>query len=37
LFITAAEWRGMTGGEMVAPASGQVLAVSVAVPGAGWP
>jgi sugar lactone lactonase YvrE len=37
LFITAAEWRGMTGGEMVAPASGQVLAVAVDVPGAGWP
>jgi sugar lactone lactonase YvrE len=37
LFITAAEWRGMTGGEMVAPASGQVLAVDVDVPGAGWP
>jgi sugar lactone lactonase YvrE len=37
LFITAAEWRGMTGGEMVAPASGQVLAVDVEVPGAGWP
>jgi sugar lactone lactonase YvrE len=37
LFITAAEWRGMTDGEMVAPASGQVLAVEVDVPGAGWP
>jgi sugar lactone lactonase YvrE len=37
LFITAAEWRGMTNGEMVAPASGQVLAVAVDVPGAGWP
>jgi sugar lactone lactonase YvrE len=37
LFITAAEWRGMTAGEMVAPASGQVLAVEVEVPGAGWP
>jgi sugar lactone lactonase YvrE len=37
LFITAAQWRGMTGGEMVAPASGQVLAVDVDVPGAGWP
>jgi sugar lactone lactonase YvrE len=37
LFITAAQWRGMTGGEMVAPASGQVLAVAVDVPGAGWP
>jgi sugar lactone lactonase YvrE len=37
LFITAAEWRGMTDSEMVAPASGQVLAVNVDVPGAGWP
>ena len=37
LFITAAEWRGMTDSEMVAPASGQVLAVDVDVPGAGWP
>jgi sugar lactone lactonase YvrE len=37
LFITVAEWRGMTAGEMVAPASGQVLAVEVDVPGAGWP
>ena len=37
LFITAAEWGGMTAGEMVAPASGQLLAVSVDVPGAGWP
>jgi sugar lactone lactonase YvrE len=37
LFITAAEWRGMTSGEMVTPASGQVLAVNVSVPGAGWP
>jgi sugar lactone lactonase YvrE len=37
LFITAAEWRGMTDGQMVTPASGQVLAVDVDVPGAGWP
>ncbi|HEY1667265.1 MAG TPA: SMP-30/gluconolactonase/LRE family protein [Trebonia sp.] len=37
LFITTAEWRGMTSGEMVAPSSGQVLAVDVDVPGAGWP
>jgi sugar lactone lactonase YvrE len=37
LFITAAEWRGMTDGQMVAPASGQVLALNVDVPGAGWP
>jgi hypothetical protein len=27
----------MTDGQMVAPASGQVLAVDVDVPGAGWP
>jgi sugar lactone lactonase YvrE len=37
LFITAAEWRGMTEAQMVAPGSGQVLAVDVDVPGAGWP
>jgi sugar lactone lactonase YvrE len=37
LFITAAEWRGMTDPQMVAPGSGQVLAVDVDVPGAGWP
>jgi sugar lactone lactonase YvrE len=37
LFITAAEWRGMTEPLMVAPGSGQVLAVDVDVPGAGWP
>jgi sugar lactone lactonase YvrE len=37
LFITAAEWRGMTGAQMVGPGSGQVLAVAVDVPGAGWP
>ena len=37
LFITAAEWRGMTESEMVTPGSGQVLAVDVDVPGAGWP
>jgi sugar lactone lactonase YvrE len=36
LFIVAAEWRGMTGPEMVTPGSGQVLAVDVEVPGAGW-
>jgi sugar lactone lactonase YvrE len=35
LFIVAAEWRGMK--EMVAPGSGQVLAIDVEVPGAGWP
>lgn len=37
LFIVAAEWRGMTASEMVAPGSGQVLAIDVDVPGAGWP
>jgi sugar lactone lactonase YvrE len=37
LFIVAAEWRGMTASEMVGPASGQVLATEVDVPGAGWP
>ncbi len=37
LFITAAEWRGMTDAQMVGPGSGQVLAVDVDVPGAGWP
>jgi sugar lactone lactonase YvrE len=35
LFVVAAEWRGMS--EMVASGSGQVLAVEVDVPGAGWP
>jgi sugar lactone lactonase YvrE len=37
LFITAAEWRGMTEPEMVTPGSGQVLTTQVHVPGAGWP
>ena len=37
LFIVAAQWRGMTDSEMVGPASGQVLATEVDVPGAGWP
>src|SRR5579859_7459127 len=37
LYITAATWNGMSAAEMVAPGSGQVLAVSVDVPGAGWP
>jgi sugar lactone lactonase YvrE len=37
LFITAAQWRGMTDPLMVAPGSGQVLAIDVDVPGAGWP
>jgi sugar lactone lactonase YvrE len=37
LFIVAAEWRGMTQGQMVPPGSGQVLTIDVEVPGAGWP
>ncbi len=37
LFITAAEWRGMTDAQMVTPGSGQVLTVRVDVPAAGWP
>jgi sugar lactone lactonase YvrE len=37
LFIVAADWRGMTDSEMVSAGSGQVLAVDVEVPGAGWP
>jgi sugar lactone lactonase YvrE len=37
LFIVAAEWRGMTESEMVAPGTGQVLTTQVDVPGAGWP
>ncbi len=37
LFITAATWGGMTEAQLVAPRSGQVLAVEVSVPGAGWP
>ena len=37
LFITAAEWQGMTASDMVAPGSGQVLAADVDVPSAGWP
>jgi len=37
LFIVAAEWRGMTDSQMVSPGSGQVLAMDVDVPGAGWP
>ena len=37
LFIVAAEWQGMTAAEMVRPGSGQVLAMPVDVPGAGWP
>ena len=35
LFVAAAEWRGMS--ELVTPGSGQVLALEVDVPGAGWP
>ncbi len=37
LFVVAARWQGMTEAEMVAPGSGQVLAVEVDAPGAGWP
>jgi sugar lactone lactonase YvrE len=37
LFIVAAEWRGISAAEMVAPGSGQVLTTQVDVPGAGWP
>ena len=37
LFIVAADWQGMTESEMVSPGSGQVLAVDVDVPAAGWP
>ncbi len=37
LFVTAAGWRGMTEAQMVTPGSGQVLAIEVEVPGAGWP
>ncbi|BFU47296.1 SMP-30/gluconolactonase/LRE family protein [Krasilnikovia sp. MM14-A1004] len=37
LFITAAQWQGMTEAEMVAPGSGEVLSIEVDVPGAGWP
>jgi sugar lactone lactonase YvrE len=37
LFVTAAEWRGMTEPEPVTPGSGQVLAIEVDVPGAGRP
>ena len=37
LFITAAEWGGMTSAELVRPGSGQVVVAEVEVPGAGWP
>jgi sugar lactone lactonase YvrE len=36
LFIVAATWQGMTTSEMVAPGSGQVVAIDVDTPGAGW-
>jgi sugar lactone lactonase YvrE len=37
LFAAAATWHGMTEAQMVAPGSGQILAIDVDVPGAGWP
>jgi sugar lactone lactonase YvrE len=37
LFIVAAKWLGMSQSDLVAPGSGQVLAIEVEVPGAGWP
>jgi sugar lactone lactonase YvrE len=37
LFMLAARWQGMTSPEMVASGSGQVLAIDVETPGAGWP
>lgn len=37
LFITAAEWRGMTEPDPVTPGSGRILAIEVDVPGTGWP
>lgn len=37
LYVTAARWRGMTDADLVEPGSGQVLAIDVEVPGAGWP
>jgi sugar lactone lactonase YvrE len=37
LFVAAATWHGMTEAQMVAPGSGQILAIDVDVPGAGWP
>jgi sugar lactone lactonase YvrE len=37
LFIAAARWRGMTEDLLVEPGSGQLLAIDVDVPGAGWP
>ena len=38
LFIVANEWRGMDKiPEVVAARTGQVLAIEVSAPGAGWP
>lgn len=37
LFVVGAEWRGMSEPEPVTPGSGQVFAVPVDVPAAGWP
>ena len=37
LFIAAAKWQGMTDVSPVVPGSGQLLAIDVDVPGAGWP
>ncbi|MET7697376.1 SMP-30/gluconolactonase/LRE family protein [Streptomyces sp. NPDC005485] len=37
LFVVTAQWQGMTASEMVPAGTGQVLAVDVEVPGAGWP
>ncbi|TDB79240.1 SMP-30/gluconolactonase/LRE family protein [Actinomadura sp. KC216] len=37
LFVVAAEFRGMTGPDLVTPGSGQVLATRVDVPGVGRP
>ncbi|MGY2874807.1 sugar lactone lactonase YvrE [Marmoricola sp. URHA0025 HA25] len=37
LFIAAAVWEGMQSDDLVRPGSGQLLAVEVDVPGAGWP
>ncbi|WP_433046908.1 SMP-30/gluconolactonase/LRE family protein [Dactylosporangium sp. CS-033363] len=33
LYVTAAEWQGMTAAEMVTPGSGRLLAIDVDVPG----
>jgi sugar lactone lactonase YvrE len=37
LCVVAAEWQGMTTPQLVTAGSGQVLAMDVDVPGAGWP